>query len=435
MPAASTRDAAFDATVDGILDAWMRHEAAAAHARLIRRFGWGRAGLAEDALQEALVRALETWPFNGVPDRPGAWLFAVAANRVLDALRGGAERRGVPFDDLPDRDVPAAEETSAPGPGELSDPELEVLFALCHPALEARSAIAVALQILCGFTLREIASALLMTPDAVAQRLSRTKATLRRIPGVASVPVGEALRDRLAVALDVIALIFNEGFEPSSGERPMRADLCAEALRLANALACHPVTRGPESHALAALLNMLFARLPARLALPGDVILLPAQDRAAWSRPHLRRGFRHLAAAAGGDRVSRFHLLAAIAATHAAAPSIDATDWDAIVADYRLLIGLEDSPVHRLNLAVALQRAGAVDGAAEEIERLADLPQMRRYVWFHVVRAEIQEQIGQPDLARAALVAALGEAKTPAQARFVRRKIDALPACRPRSGT
>ena len=423
--------AAPPALLHAALDGWMRHEAASAHARLIRRFGWDRAGLAEDALQEALVRALETWPFKGVPDQPGAWLYVVAGNRMLDAIRSAAERRSVPLDDAPQvgfvAEGPAVVDRDA-----LSDPELAVLFALCHPALDTPSAIAVALQILCGFTLREIASALLIKPDAVAQRVSRAKATLRGVPGIADTPTGEPLRQRLAVALDVVALIFNEGFEPSSGDRPARADLCAEALRLADALAHHPVTRGPETHALAALLNLLFARLPARLANPGAVTLLPEQDRSVWSREHLRRGLRHLAASAGGDRISRYHLLAGIAASHAAAPSIEATDWDAIVADYRRLVNLEDSPVHRLNLAVALQRAGEGVLAAAEIKRLLPLPQMRGYFWFHVARSEIAGQLEDHHQSRAALADALALAKTAAQDRFVREKLDGAVRC-PRS--
>lgn len=409
--------------LEGTLDSWMRRDAATVHARLIHRFGWGRAELAEDALQEALVRALETWPFNGVPDRPSAWLLTVAANRMLDALRGAAERTGVTLEAIPGGDAPAAEE---PADWEFTDPELGVLVAICHPALDPRSGIALALQILGGFSLREIASALLIRPDAVAQRLSRAKATLREIPGIAEAPTGDSLRERRAIALDVIALMFNEGFEPSSGERPMRLDLCREALRLADALARHPATQSPDAHALAALLSLLFARLPARLAQPGTVTLLSEQDRSAWSQAHLRRGLRHLAASAAGDAASRYHLLAGIAATHAAAASLDETDWGAIVMDYRRLVALEDSPVHRLNLAIALRRAGDGDGAAEEIARLAASPQMRGYLWFHVTRAEILTASGDAAGAIASLGAALACATTPSQTRFVRERIAAI---------
>lgn len=428
MGSASRQDGARE-QVHPVLDGWMRHEAASAHAHLIQRFGWGRADLAEDALQHALVRGLETWPFKGVPERPGAWLFTVASNRMLDTVRSAAESRGVPLDDLPDHDLSAADPAAVESP--LSDPELEVLFALCHPALPVKAGIALTLQVLCGFTLREIASALLIKPDAVAQKLSRAKKALREIPDVAVTPTGDALRNRLALALDVIALTFNEGFEPSSGDQPMRADLCAEALRLADALASHSMTGGPETRALAALLNLLFARLPARLANDGTVTLLSAQDRSAWSQTHLRRGLEQLRASAGGGTVSRYHLIAGIAATHAAAASLEDTDWDAIVRSYRLLIELEDSPVHRLNLVVALQRAGSAAGAGEEIARLARRPDMHGYFWFHVTRADVQGHLGDHAGSLTALAAARAQARTPAQARIVQQRIDVLEGARP----
>jgi len=421
-----TRFADADASPHAALDGWMRRDAGAVHAHLIARFGWGRAEMAEDALQDALVRALQTWPFAGVPDRPGGWLYTVAANRMLDLLRGAAERTAVPVEALTQR--AGASQFEATPPDELSDPELAVLFAVCHPSLDPRTGIALALQVLSGFSLREIANALLLRPDAVAQRLSRAKRALRDIPGIAELPAGTALRDRLAVALDVVALLFNEGFEPSSGELPMRTDLCGEAIRLADALAGHPLTAGPEARALAALLNLLGARLPARLVDSGAVTLLPEQDRAAWDRVLLHRGLRQLAESAGGDQVSRYHLLAGIAATHATAVSLDETDWGAIVADYRLLIHLEDSPVHRLNLAVALQRGGWLAAAADEMARLEASPRMGGYFWFHMTRAEIAERVGDRSTAAASLETALALASTPMQTRFVRRRITGVSA-------
>jgi RNA polymerase sigma-70 factor (ECF subfamily) len=403
----------------------MRHEAAVLHARLIRRFGWSRADQAADAVQDALLRAVETWPFKGVPNRPGAWLYTVAANRMRDALRSGAERRAIPLDEAIERALSSADEPLVVGRGELSDPELEVLFAISHPTLDAKSAIALALQVLCGFSLREIAGALLLTSDAVAQTLSRAKKTLQRVPDVMAIPSGDALRGRLEVALDVVALIFNEGFEPSSGEQTMRADLCAEGVRLADALAAHPITAGPESRALAALLNLLFARLPARLARPGAVTLLPDQDRSRWSQAHLRRGLALLSDSASGDRVSRYHLLAGITATHSVAASLEETDWDAVVASYRLLIALENSPVHRLNFAVALHCAGESVAAEREIEHLASLGQMERYFWFQVTRAEIAARLNNANRSRDALASALAQARTPAQLAFVKQKLAA----------
>lgn len=411
------------AAVEVALDGWMRHEAAAVHAGLIRRFGWARADLVEDAVQDALLRAVATWPFKGVPDRPSAWLYTVASRRIVDILRAAAERRGVSLDERFERTLPSEEDLPSAGRGELSDPELEVLFALSHPALGAKPAIALTLQVLCGFSLREIESALLMKPDAVAQTVSRARKTLRGIPDVTVTPTGDALQVRLSVALEVIALLFNEGFELSSGEQIMRTELCSEAVRLADALASHPVTAGPESRALAALLNLLFARLPARLAHHGAVTLLPEQDRTIWSQAHLRRGLARLAASASGERVSRYHLLAGIAATHAVATSLEETDWHGIVASYRLLIALEDSPVHRLNFAIALQHGGAISAAAEEIERLANLPQMDGYFWFHVTRAEIAGRLGRPDQSLAALTVARAQAKTANQAKIVDQKI------------
>lgn len=387
--------------VPGLVADLFRHAYGRVVAALVGRLGPERFDLAEDAIQDALLSALRTWPFGGIPEDPAAWLYQAAWRRALDRLRReSTAHRLAPA-------LAAESARAAPETTDVPDDLLALLMTCASLPLPRDVVVPLALNLVAGLSAREIARALLVEEAAIAQRLVRAKRTLRATPQlVALLPDGAALAAALPAAVEVVYLIFNEGFAPTRGPDPIRLDLCAESLRLAEALSMHPSTRGSTTHALAGLACLLAARLPAR-ADGGQLILLPDQDRGRWDRRLIAAGFRHLASAVGGDPVTRLHLEAEIAALHAAAPSFRATDWSRVVAAYDKLVRLEDSPVVRLNRAVAVGELRGAAAGLQELEGLAGVPALERSPWFHAARGRLLAEIGQREQAHAALRRAL----------------------------
>ena len=334
------------------------HDASRVVARLARHLGPARLDLAEDAVQHALMQALRLWPRTGAPERPAAWLFTVARNHARDVTRREA-RQGELGDLL---DTLPAPEVSEPGPRfarELSDDELVLLFAACHPCLPPESRIAFALKWVCGLSARQIASGLLSSEAAIVKRLQRARRDLVA-HGVTLEPLSDAdMARRMEAVRTSLLLFFNEGYAASSGKRASAPEICNEATRLAVALAGHPVTTSPASDALAALLLLTQARLPARLSADAELVLLEAQDRALWDRELIGAGLSYLARSAHGETVSVWHLRAEIAAMHAIASSAEQTGWPRIREAYERLCALDASPVAALGRAVAI---GKVEG-------------------------------------------------------------------------
>jgi RNA polymerase sigma-70 factor, ECF subfamily len=379
--------------VGGLVEGLFRREAGRLTGSLARRLGPGSLDLAEDCVQFAMVQALRLWPFEGVPEAPAAWLSRVARNRAFDEVRrGGGAAVAVPVDDL--ADTLAAPQTSGDPRfvGEIGDERLELMFACCHPVLARPSRVALTLKTVCGFAVPEIARAFLSTEPTIAQRLVRAKRTLGEakigfeIPGPADLPA------RLGSVLEVVYLIFGEGHGATEGPDLTRPGLCAEAIDLVSLLLANPVTATHEAHALAALMCLHAARLPARTDAVGEILTLEHQDRTLWDRGLVARGFRHLDASAGGDRVTSYHHQAAIAATHAAASSFAATDWAAVAAHYDALATLDPSPVVTLNAAVAHAMA---DGPDAGLAWLADTgDDLDRHHLRHAVEGELRMRAG-----------------------------------------
>jgi RNA polymerase sigma-70 factor, ECF subfamily len=392
--------------VPALVDHLFRREAGRLVARLVRRLG-GRLDLAEDAVQHAMVQALRTWPFHGVPDRPDAWLARVAHNVALDALRA-ARRTATASRELAEEAGSDAGTSDPPAvlAGELDDDRLALMFACSHPIVPHASRVALTLNVVGGFGVREIARAFVVDAASMAQRLVRAKRLLSDHAVRFEVPAGGEIEERLDAVLQVIYLLFNEGYDASSGEDWVRSDLCDEALRLVELVVAHPATVRPAAHALAALLYLLAARLPGRLDTAGALILLDEQDRGRWDRRAIAVGLRHLAAAARGDQLSSYHLQAEIAALHAAAPSFGQTHWAEVVALYDQLLALDSSPVIALNRAVALAEArGATAGlaAVAELERGGALS---AYLPYHAVRGELLRRAGEMSAAAMAFARA-----------------------------
>jgi RNA polymerase sigma-70 factor (ECF subfamily) len=375
-----------------IADDLFRREGARLVAVLTAQFGTHRLQLAEDAVQEALVRALQTWPYRGLPENPAAWLAQTARNLALDTLR--REQR---WQEKQDGIAHAQERwhsTDTPAPddgGTFADDTLRMLFVCCHPQLSPEARTALALRTLCGFSAAEIAAAFLTSEAAIAKRLVRARQRIRELELPFALPAPDELSARLDGVLSVLYLLFNEGHKASSGDRLVRGELCREAIRLAELLAARPATAPPRTHALLALMLLNAARLPARTDDAGNILLLHEQDRSRWDHGMIERGLRHLALAATGDALSGYHLEAGIAACHSTAPSASATDWPRILSLYDHLVRISPSPVTALNRAIALAR---VRGARTGLEALAAIRGLDDYYLLHAARGTFAREAG-----------------------------------------
>ncbi|HEY1489977.1 MAG TPA: sigma-70 family RNA polymerase sigma factor, partial [Verrucomicrobiae bacterium] len=306
--------------ISGVVEHLFRHESAKMVATLTRIFGIEHLQLAEDAVQEALARALQTWPFYGVPANPAAWIMRASRNLALDIMRRRKNFRDKEAEIIRvmDRDVAAPDEVLF-SEEEIADDRLRLVFVCCHPQIPADAQVALALKTLCGFGVTEIASAFLTTDAAIAKRLTRAKQKIAEAKIPFEIPAGAELAHRLDGVWQSLYLLFNEGYKASAGDKLIREDICEEAIRLADLLARHPAGNQPKTHALLALMWLNAARLPARVDDEGNLLRLRDQDRAKWNQAVIARGMFHLAHSANGDEISEFHLQAGIAACHCAA--------------------------------------------------------------------------------------------------------------------
>jgi RNA polymerase sigma factor (sigma-70 family) len=362
-------------------------------------------GLAEDLAQDALVAALERWPESGVPDNPGAWLMATAKHRAIDHLR----RRKLleAKHDVLGHELKAEQEGTAPDLDRLDDDFgddiLRLIFTTCHPVLSPEARVALTLRLLGGLATDEIARAFLVPESTIAQRIVRAKRTLREAHVPFEVPHGTERASRLASVLEVIYLVFNEGYSATAGDDWARPALCEDAVRLARVLA-ELVPQEPEVHGLAALLEIQSSRLRARLGPTGEPILLLDQDRSRWDQLLIRRGLKALERAeALGGAYGPYTVQAAIAACHARARTPEETDWTRITALYDALAQLTPSPVVELNRGVAYAMAFGPAAGLEIVDPLKEEPAMREYYLLPAVRADFLAKLGRNDEAHAEL--------------------------------
>lgn len=421
--------------VQAMVDHLFRARAGQMVATLTRILGFEHIDLAEDVVQEALLTALRRWPHHGVPDNPAAWLVQVARNRALDQLRRRTTWRGKE-ENVRQNLTALAEADDTDGPDraafhhELRDDQLRMTFACCHPALALDSQVALTLKTVGGFGTREIARAFICPPTTIAQRLVRAKRKLRTLGVRLEIPAPDDLPTRLDAVLEVIYLMFNEGYSTTEGEALVRHDLCASAIRLVELLADAPATDFPRVHALAALLLFQGARLAARLGGDGMPARIHEQDRGQWDRSLITRGVRRLRGASRGTSLTRYHLEAEIAAGHCLAPSAEATNWQLILDCYDRLLRLHPSPVVALNRAVAVAEVHGPTEALAAIETLVAERTLADYPLLWSTRAELLARLGRHeqaanDLARAQ---ALG-ASQPMQ-RFLEKRVAEVTASR-----
>jgi RNA polymerase sigma factor (sigma-70 family) len=389
-----------DSATHRTIDAIWRMESAkiiAVLTRLLRDVG-----RAEEFAQDALVTALERWPVDGLPDRPGAWLMTTARNRALDALRREqlAARKSAELQREAETDADSAPPTEEALDGMVDDDLLRLMFIACHPVLSTEARTALTLRLLGGLATGEIARAFLVAEPTIAQRIVRAKRTLAAAHAPFEVPRGADLADRLSSVLEVVYLIFNEGYAATAGADWMRPALCEEALRLGRILA-ELIPAAAEVHGLVALMELQASRAGARVDASGAPILLLDQVRSRWDQLLIRRGLAALERAeALGGALGPYALQAAIAACHARARSAAATDWTRIVALYDALAQLAPSPIVELNRAVAVSMVFGAAAALDIVDRLASDPRLADYHLLPSVRGELLRRLERPAEAR-----------------------------------
>ena len=410
-------------SVNGLVDHLFRHQAGMVTATLTRIFGIENLDLVEDSVQDSLVKALQRWPFHGVPQNPGGWILRTARNRVLDVLRRKSNFRSkeneiAHFNQVRFQDS----EDFSPDPV-LADSELLLIFTCCHPALSQEVQVALTLKTLCGFSVSEIARSFLTNEPTIAQRLVRAKRKIKEENIPYEVPAASELKSRMEAVLSVLYLLFNEGYSAHEGEDLIRKDLCDEAIRLTSHLVSTTIGNIPAVHALLALMLLQASRLTARMDDHGNLLLLAEQNRASWNSEMIHLGLHHLDLSSEGEELTRYHLEAGIAACHAIAPSYGSTDWVRICRQYDDLLQLNPSPVIALNRAIALSMVHGPDAGIRELSAIKDLPAMRSYYLFHSTLADFHVQKGEMSIALNYYRQAIELAGTEPEKRFLLTRV------------
>ena len=403
------------------VDAIYRAESRRVFATLVRMLG--DLDLAEEAVHEAFTSAIEQWPREGIPANPRAWLVSTGRFKAIDAMRRRA-RHDASLAEISERLTRESRDEISDHEEGIEDDRLRLIFTCCHPALPAEARVALTLREVCGLSTEEIARAFFSTGSTIAQRIVRAKSKIKSAGIPYKVPSRSDLPDRLDAVLQVIYLVFNEGYSASSGDSLTRADLSGEAIRLGELLV--ELLPEPEVVGLVALMLLQESRRAARAAANGDLILLEEQDRSKWNRDQIQQGAALVERALGSRRFGPYTIQAAIAAVHALAPSAAATDWAEIVALYGLLFRIEPSAIVELNRAVAIaMRDGPLSGL-KLVDSILERGDLVDYHLAHCARGELCRRLGQTAEARAAFERAFDLAKQDPERRFIQKRLSEL---------
>ncbi len=410
--------------IHDLIDHLFRQKSGQITAILVKIFGIDHLDLVEDVVQDALIKAIQQWPFSGVPRNPGGWLMQAAKYRALDILRRETTFREKQPQLI--QQITQHMDKDTQSEPAFEDEQLTLMFTCCHPHLNLETQTALILKTLCGFSVNEIARAFLTQPATIAQRLVRAKRKIKEEKIRFEIPENHELRLRLHTVLNVLYLFFNEGYGATEGEDLVRQDLCEEAIRLAFLVAEHPASNLPETHALLALMLFHAARLETRTDSDGNLILLAEQDRTQWDRKLIQRGFYHLDRAASGKEMTEYHVQAIIASIHAAAESYENTNWKRILEFYDILISLNRSPVLILNRAVAVAMTNGSEAGLKELDELSKLPSLQNYYLLPATYAEFHRRLGNQQEAVKFYHQTLDLVRTKPERQFVLRRISEL---------
>ena len=403
-----------------IIETLYRSESGRVLATLVRLLG--DLDLAEESMHEAFAAALESWPQAGIPDKPRPWLISTARFKAIDAMRrrarfDGAQRDLALYMEAGISEVPEENE-------EIDDDRLRLIFTCCHPALPPEGQVALTLREICGLTTEEIARAFLVTPATLAQRIVRAKAKIRETPIPYEVPTPQELPERLDAVLQVIYLVFNEGYSAAAGAEVTRAELTGEAIRLGRLLT--GLQPEPEVIGLLALMLLQESRRAARTSPTGELILLENQDRSLWKREQIAEGVALVEKALRSRRFGSYALQAAIAAVHAEAESVAATDWRQIVALYNQLVRIHPSPVAHLNRAVAIAMRDGPEAGLTHIDAVLEHGELANYYLAHSARADMYRRLGKTAEARSSYEKALALTQQEPERQFLQERIRQL---------
>ena len=405
-----------------------RSESGRVLATLVRLLG--DLDLAEESMHEAFAAALETWPHTGIPDKPRPWLISTARFKAIDGMRRRARFDGAQKDLLAHmesraKDAPAGNEEATGG--EIEDDRLRLIFTCCHPALLPEGQIALTLREICGLTTEEIARAFLVTPATLAQRIVRAKTRIREASIPYEVPAPQELPERLGAVLQVIYLVFNEGYSAAAGAEVTRAELTGEAIRLGRLLMeLQPEGASSEVMGLLSLMLLQESRRAARTSPAGELVLLEHQDRSLWNRKQIAEGVALVERALKSRRFGPYTLQAAIAAVHAEAESTAATDWRQIVALYNQLLRIQPSPVVYLNRAVAIAMRDGPEAGLAQIDAVLEHGELANYYLAHAARADLCRRLGRTAEARSSYEKALALTQQEPERQFLQERIRQL---------
>lgn len=408
----------------GLIEHFFRHEYGRVVALLVRRVGLSELEAVEDAVQAALLAALDVWVIQGVPAAPSAWLYTVAYRRLLASVRDERTRRRI----LATAGAGSSASEDAPPPPplrhEVQDDLLRMLFICCDERLSQPSQLILSLKVLCGFSIQEIAGCLFATKATIHKRLARARARLQGLDLVVDSPPLASLGARVGSVQSVIYLLFNEGYLSTRADHAIRSDLCAEALRLGHLLADHEVGAEPSTYALLALMHLHFARLAARQdPATGGLLLLEEQDRTRWDREHLGAGAEWLSRSAHGAKFSRFHAEAGVAAEHCFAPSFAETRWGEIAELYAMLERLHSSPIHTLNRAVAVSESQGPRAGLQVLKGVRPPDWLVRHHLWDAVLSDLHRRCGEYQRAALHRERALARAPSPAIRAVLERRL------------
>lgn len=413
-----------------LVDHFFRHESSRVISHLTAHFGTRHLEEAEDAVQEALIKAMHSWP-RGVPNNPSAWILTVARNKIIDTLR--RNKKVVTQDDDLNRKIEAVGESTTMSDVQLEDflkdDLLKMMFACCHPSLTVESQIILTLRILCGLGNSEVARALIKNDEAIAKAYTRAKQKLRDFKIIPAVPSEEKAKDQLSVILKVLYLLFNEGYKSSSGNDLIKKDLCLESMRLTKILCDSIFSRNPELNALMSLMCFHTSRFDSRVDEDGELLTLKEQDRSTWNIELRETGSYYFQKSFANDvfeTMTEYHILAAMAGLHCQAKDYDSTDWEQLLGLYDLQMASKPSPVVELNRLVVYSRVHGVDTALKELQKLENQAFLENYYLFYAVKGDLLSQLNKTKEACKALSRAIELTENITEKKHLEKKLLAL---------